>query len=72
MMPDIDGYKVLKEIRKGHDKYVPIIMLTNLNMEHFVKEDSLDRVDEYLVKSNYTPSEVVEATKKVLKLNKLI
>lgn len=72
MMPDVDGYKVLKEIRKNHNKYIPVIMLTNLDMEHFVQHDSVDRVDEYLVKSNFTPSEVVETTKKVLRLNKII
>lgn len=72
MMPNVDGYQVLREVRKKHDKYVPVIMLTNLDMEHFTRHDSVDRVDEYLIKSNFTPSEVVQRTKEVLKINKLI
>lgn len=72
MMPEVDGFEVLKEIRNQHKKYVPIIMLTNLDMEHFSRKDSVDRVDAYLIKSNFTPSEIVEKTKEVLKVNKLI
>jgi DNA-binding response OmpR family regulator len=72
MMPEVDGYQVLKEIRKRHDKYIPVIMLTNLDMEHFTNRESIDRVDAYLIKSNFTPSEIVQKTKDVLKVNKLI
>jgi DNA-binding response OmpR family regulator len=72
MMPEVDGYQVLKEVRKRHDKYIPVIMLTNLDMEHFTRHDTIDRVDAYLIKSNFTPSEIVYKTKEVLKLNKLI
>lgn len=70
MMPHTDGYEVLKEIRKRFDKYVPVIMLTNLNVSHFTKHESLDRVDGYLVKSNHTPSEVVKTTIDVLNRSK--
>ncbi len=72
MMPEVDGYQVLKEIRKKHDTYVPVIMLTNLDMEHFTHHDSISRVDAYLIKSNFTPSEIVQKTKDVLKSNKII
>lgn len=70
MMPNVDGYQVLKEVRKHHDKYTPVIMLTNLDMEHFSQHDSVDRVDAYLIKSNFTPSEIVQKAVDVLKLNK--
>ncbi len=72
MMPNIDGYQVLKEVRKRLDKYVPVIMLTNLDMEHFSKKESVDNVDAYLVKSNFTPSEIVQKAVGVLKLNKIL
>lgn len=71
MMPNVDGYQVLKEVRKRHDKYVPVIMLTNLDVSHFKKNDALDSVDAYLIKSNFTPSEVVKKTIEVLQLNDL-
>jgi len=72
MMPDVDGYQVLKEIRKHHNKYVPVIMLTNLDITHFTQNESIDQVDSYLIKSNFTPSEIVEKVKEILKVNKLI
>ena len=72
MMPEADGYKVLEVIRGRMDKYVPVIMLTNLDMEHFTRHDSIDRVDAYLVKSNFTPSEIVSKVKEILKVNKLM
>lgn len=72
MMPNVDGYQVLKEVRKKHNKYVPVIMLTNLDMSHFTKHESVDHVDAYLIKSNYTPSEVVKKAKEVLMMNKIL
>jgi DNA-binding response OmpR family regulator len=72
MMPEMDGYQVLKEVRMRHDKYIPVVMLTNLNMEHFTMHDSIDNVDAYLIKSNYTPSEIVNKVKEVLKANNII
>ena len=72
MMPDVDGYQVLKEIRKQHKKYIPIIMLTNLDITHFTKKESIDQVDAYLIKSNFTPSEIVEKAKEVLRLNGIL
>ena len=44
-------------------------MITNLDMEHFTAKESLDMVDDYLIKSNFTPSEVIEKTNKVIALN---
>lgn len=72
MMPEVDGYDVLEEIRKKYDRYIPVVMLTNLDISHFERNESLTTVDAYLVKSNFTPSEIVNKTKEVLKLNKII
>lgn len=72
MMPNVDGFHVLREVRKKHDQYIPVIMLTNLDVTHFNKKESLDHVDAYLIKSNFTPSEVVERTVDVMKVNKIL
>jgi len=72
MMPGVDGYEVLKEVRKRHDKYIPVVMLTNLDMGHFTRHETVDNVDDYLIKSNYTPSEIVERTKEIMKVNKVL
>jgi DNA-binding response OmpR family regulator len=72
MMPNVDGYQVLKEVRKNMKKYVPVIMLTNLDAADFVKEAQLDDIDAYLIKSHHSPSEIVTKTVEVLKINRLI
>lgn len=72
MMPEISGCGVLTEIRKKFDRYVPVIMLTNQGVEYFNRHQDLNNVDAYLIKSNFTPLEVVEKTKEVLKLNKIV
>jgi len=72
MMPNVDGYQVLKEIRKNMEKYTPVIMLTNLDAADFVKEAQLDDIDAYLIKSHHSPSEIVAKTVEVLKINRLV
>ena len=72
MMPGADGYQVLREIRKDITHYVPVIMLTNLDATDFVREAQFDDIDAYLVKSHYSPSEIVEKTIQILKLNKIL
>jgi len=70
MLPTVSGYEVLGMIRKDMRSYTPVIMLTNLNASHYAKHASFDAVDDYLIKSNFTPSEILEKTKDVLRLNK--
>ncbi|MBU0578348.1 response regulator [Patescibacteria group bacterium] len=72
MMPNVDGYQVLKEVRKDVNCYVPVIMLTNLDATDFSREADFGNIDAYLIKSHHSPSEVVEKTVEVLKLNKII
>ncbi len=72
MMPNVDGYQVLKEVRKDVKKYIPVIMLTNLDATHFAKNAQFDDVDAYLIKSHYSPSEIVDKAIEVLKVNKII
>lgn len=72
MLPEADGFSVLKTVRKQLSPYTPVIMLTNLDASHFERHANFDEVDAYLVKSNYTPSEIVLKTTEVLKLNKML
>ena len=70
MMPTMDGFKMLEEYNKSN-KYnkAPIIVLSNLGQ----KEDlelafALGiKEDQYIVKANMTPSEVVEKIQTTLK-----
>ncbi len=72
MMPNVDGYQVLKEVRKDMKKYTPVIMLTNLDPSHFERHAQFDDVDAYLIKSQYSPSEVLQKAIEVMRANKLI
>ena len=71
ILPAIDGFEVLKEIRSHKNKLiknVPVIMLTNLGQE----EDSRKALDlganDYLVKAHFTTDEIVEKIKSRLGL----
>jgi two-component system, OmpR family, response regulator AdeR len=72
MMPNVDGYQVLSEVRKDVTKYTPVIMLTNLDANDFAREAQIADIDAYLIKSHHSPSEVVQKTMEILKLNKII
>lgn len=72
MMPNVDGYQVLKEVRKNMKKYTPVIMLTNLDATLFEERAEFGDVDAYLIKSHYSPSEILAKVVEVMKLNKLI
>lgn len=71
MMPEGNGYEVLKNIRKNMTRYTPVIMLTNIDTTTFSKHARFEEVDAYLIKSNHVPAEVVAKTFEVLKLNKI-
>lgn len=67
-MPKMDGWEVLKEIRK-QDKKIPVIIFTNVGKED-LEENQPDLANDYLVKSFFTPEEVVSRVRKILGLNK--
>lgn len=71
MMPQVDGYQVLNEIRKDVKTYTPVIMLTNLDANDFAREAQLENIDAYLVKSHHSPREVVDKTIEVLRMNNI-
>ena len=67
IMPQLDGFTVLEEMRGNLGITVPIIMLTNLGTdEDMAKGDKLGATD-YLVKSSLTPTQVSENVSKNLK-----
>jgi two-component system response regulator AdeR len=71
MMPHVDGYQVLNEIRKDINSYTPVVMLTNLDADDFARESQLDNIDAFLIKSHYSPREVVDKTIEVLRINNI-
>jgi DNA-binding response OmpR family regulator len=67
LMPELDGFEVLKMVKGDEDtKNIPVLIMSNLGQEdHIEKGMSLGALG-YIVKSQYTPSRVVEKIKEVL------
>jgi two-component system alkaline phosphatase synthesis response regulator PhoP len=70
-MPELDGMGFLKKVKEDEDlkeyKNIPIIILTNASERDYVaKALDLGAVD-YMVKSNFTPDEVIGKVRKYIK-----
>lgn len=67
LMPEMDGFGVLEAVRseEGISK-VPFIIMSNLAQEDHVKKASAFGVKDYIIKSQYTPLEVVKKIEEVL------
>lgn len=67
ILPQMDGFTVLKALKADPKmQKVPVVLLTNLGQDGDVKKGiELGAVD-YLIKANFTPSQVVDKVKSVL------
>lgn len=67
LMPELDGFEVLK-IVKGDEatKDIPVLIMSNLGQEDHVEKGMKLGAIGYIVKSQYTPSKVVEKIKSVI------
>jgi len=64
IMPYMDGLEVLKKIKADEkNKNLPIILLTNLSQKEEVDKGLGLGANDYLIKSHFTPSEVLEKVK---------
>jgi len=69
VIPNVDGWKVLKLIRKDKElSNVKIIILSNLGQKDEVEKAMKLGAERYLIKAHFTPSEVLQEVKKVLEL----
>ena len=69
MLPKIDGFEVLKKIKENPAiKEIPVVLSTNLGGGEADKKKgmALGAVD-YLVKSDFTPAQIVEKIKSYIK-----
>ncbi|MCX6765719.1 MAG: response regulator [Candidatus Moranbacteria bacterium] len=68
IMPYMDGIEVLKKIKEKKEwKNIPVILLTNLSEKEKVEEGLGIGASDYLIKSHFTPSEVVGKIRSLLK-----
>ena len=68
MMPELNGWEVLEKIREeDSEKKVVVIMLTNLGDKKNIDKALSAGADDYLIKSFFTPEEVVRKVEDLLK-----
>lgn len=68
LLPKIDGFEVIKKIKEKNIK-IPIFILSNLSGEEYIKKTKKLGVKEYLLKTKFTPKEIVEKIKNFCKNN---
>jgi DNA-binding response OmpR family regulator len=67
LMPELDGFEVLKVVKEDEDtKNIPILIMSNLGQEDHIEKGMKMGAIGYIVKSQFTPSKVVEKIKEVL------
>ncbi len=71
ILPKMDGFEVLKNIKNDESlKDIPVVLLTNLSQKSEIERGLGLKAVDYLIKAHYTPSEVVEKVKEILKEKK--
>jgi DNA-binding response OmpR family regulator len=68
VLPSFNGWEILREIKK-YNKLdgLKVVILSNLGEKEEIEKGLKLGAVRYLVKAHYTPSEVVEEIKKILK-----
>jgi DNA-binding response OmpR family regulator len=67
LMPELDGFEVLKIVKSDDaTKDIPVLIMSNLGQEDHVDKGMKLGAIGYIVKSQYTPSKVVEKIKSVI------
>lgn len=66
VLPEMEGWEVLKKVRQELKLKLKIIILSNLGQKEEIEKGLKLGADKYLIKAHYTPSQVAEEVKKVL------
>ena len=68
VMPEQDGYAVLRELKTRKDlQFTPVLVFSNLAQDEEIEKGLKLGADKYFVKSEYTPSQLVQEVEKMIK-----
>jgi len=68
ILPGIDGFEVLAKIKENLVlSQIPVIILSNLGQKDDIERGLKIGAVDYLIKAHFTPGEIVEKVKTVLK-----
>lgn len=69
MMPVMDGIEALRLLKQDPTtKEIPVILLTNIDDESAIKEAMELGAADYMVKSDFTPNDIIEQVNRYLKI----
>ena len=67
MLPGVNGFDILKELKETEElKNIPVIVFSNLSEEKDMKKAKELGAVEFMVKSNFSLSELLEHINKIL------
>lgn len=68
ILPSIDGFEVLAQIKKDAAlAAIPVLILSNLGQKDEVERGLQLGAKDYMVKANFTPTEIIAKIKEILK-----
>jgi len=68
ILPGIDGFEVLAKLRDDAEiSSIPVIILSNLGQREEVEKGLKLGAIDYLIKAHFTPGEIIEKIKNILK-----
>jgi CheY-like chemotaxis protein len=68
LMPEMDGFEVLDHLKASQKtKEVPVLVLSNLDKEDHINKAMSFGIQGFILKSQYTPNQVVETIRGVVK-----
>lgn len=68
ILPGIDGFEVLSRMKEEHSlASIPVIILSNLGQREEIERGLKLGAIDYLIKAHFTPGEIIEKIKNVLK-----
>jgi len=67
ILPGIDGFEVLKQIKGTPDiSDIPVVILSNLGQKDDIERGLELGANDYLIKAHFTPGEIVQKVKEIL------
>ena len=68
LMPKVDGYEMLKELKSDKNtKNIPVIVFSNLSQKDEVQKGFNLGADDYIIKTELTPSDLVKKVNTFIK-----
>ena len=68
LLPEIDGFAVLKQVKEDKKlSNIPVLILSNLGQDEDMQRAKTLGAKDYMIKAYFTPSEVVERVRKILR-----